>query len=63
MSSPIPITDFIMVALDEEEAQNGWPDNMKPKDVIADVSWYTLIYVTSHRTYTPFIHTSLSQIS
>ncbi|CAO3677948.1 unnamed protein product [Umbelopsis vinacea] len=36
MSSPIPITDFIMVALDEEEAQNGWPDNMKPKDVIAD---------------------------
>jgi hypothetical protein len=41
-----------MVALDEEEAQNGWPDNMKPKDVIADVSWYILIYVTFHRTYT-----------
>jgi DNA mismatch repair protein MLH1 len=35
MSTPIPIKDFIMVALDEEEAQNGWPDNMKPKEVIA----------------------------
>ncbi|KAH8547540.1 DNA mismatch repair protein Mlh1 [Umbelopsis sp. PMI_123] len=35
MSSSIPIKDFIMVALDEEEAQNGWPDNMKPKDEIA----------------------------
>ncbi|GAB5586850.1 DNA mismatch repair protein Mlh1 [Umbelopsis nana] len=35
MSSPIPIKDFIMVALDEEEAQNGWPDNMKPKGEIA----------------------------
>jgi hypothetical protein len=37
MSSSIPIKDFIMVALDEEEAQNGWPDNMKPKDEIAQV--------------------------
>ncbi|KAI8580020.1 hypothetical protein K450DRAFT_238976 [Umbelopsis ramanniana AG] len=35
MASAIPIKDFIMVALDEEEAQNGWPDNMKPKDEIA----------------------------
>ncbi|KAG2181878.1 hypothetical protein INT44_008694 [Umbelopsis vinacea] len=35
MASSIPIKDFIMVALDEEEAQNGWPDNMKPKDEIA----------------------------
>ncbi|GAB5590145.1 DNA mismatch repair protein [Umbelopsis nana] len=35
MSAPIPIKDFIMVALDEEEAQNGWPSNMKPKDEIA----------------------------
>jgi hypothetical protein len=37
MSSSIPIKDFIMVALDEEEAQNGWPENMKPKDEIAQV--------------------------
>ncbi|KAJ2961592.1 hypothetical protein NQZ79_g3184 [Umbelopsis isabellina] len=35
LSTPIPIKDFITVALDEEEAQNGWPDNMKPKEEIA----------------------------
>ncbi|KAG2185059.1 hypothetical protein INT43_000972 [Umbelopsis isabellina] len=35
LSTPIPIKDFITVALDEEEAQNGWPDNMKPKAEIA----------------------------
>ena len=38
-----------MVALDEEEAQNGWPDNMKPKEEVAQVPGHSA--PTQHNLY------------